>query len=256
MGTMTFDVDVRGAGQSATTAPSWSRLLAACGFAISTDTGVASISQPRPNVRNFSTVTIVATSGTPVTGTYVGTKSGYYLSELLTVSAGSVTIRHELFPDDGTAVVTSTTTHTTAVPAQVVGNGPTLTITSPAAAAAPAWRVGDQWRFEVVAAGQAGIKHMLHSGTIPSLDMAMLQDGRLVKLSGCRGKVKLGLKWSESGIFSFEFQGVVANASAGFEDRALLDTLTVPYDQATPPPPRRVDQLHGLRFSRLLQPGD
>lgn len=222
LGNVTFRTDLVGSG-TAGVAPTWGRFLRACGFGETVNAGSASVGSVAriPNRANGTNITPV------ITGTFSGSKSGFFLLELIAVTTNtSAQLRWTFVPGDGTASTFGTTTHTDAT-AQSMTSGLSVAINNPSSTTG--WLVGDQWRFSVVSSTTSNVIYKAISSSIPCLDMAVYQDGRVHKLHSARGTASINAQIGQPAQIDWSFQGVKAENPS---DLALL--TGIPYPDVTP----------------------
>ena len=231
---VTLRTEMRGSG-TAGVAPSWGRLLRACGFSETVNAGTASASHPlRAAPTNKSTASIF-TLASAVSGTFSGTKSGTWRIMLKAgVASTSATFACTFFPGDGSAATIATDLTFTNTTPQLMALGLSL---APATAgtgfSAATWRVGDEWYCDAVSSSQAETVYKPISDSIPCLDLAVYQDGRIHKLHSCRGTVKGAGKVDEVMMLDFEFWGIPNDTSNVIVDGALLSSI--PFEDVVAP---------------------
>ncbi len=218
---VTFDVEVKGSGVAGS-APSWGRLVKACGFSETINTGTAAVSAVTEAPANTGT----GTGDLPViTGTFTGTKSGIYRFTIISIIANTSCVLHsEFFPADGTAITASVVT-VNATPVSIgqglsVNNTPTNTT---------GWRAGDEFFMTATSSSQVDVTYKPISDSIDCLDLGYYADGRIFRIHSARGNLKGKFEDGQPGMFSFEFMGVYDSVADG----SLLSGIA--YEDLAPP---------------------
>lgn len=226
-GVLRLSTELKGSGTPGTP-PRWATLAKAAGFAELIETGTASVGTVRRTTGKAGGTDIEPV----VSGTYTGTKNGKFRGRIKSfVTDTSAVLAWWFYPDDGTAATYVETTHTDGDP-ETLASGLSVAIENPDTST-DGWQVGDEWFFSVVSDQSERTLLRLTSalGSVPFLDMAMFEDGRVKKLHSCQAALmRLSLPVGQPGMIEFEFRGVKAEdpVDASIPTGAPFDETVVP----------------------------
>jgi hypothetical protein len=235
LGRLTFRMEMKGAG-SAGSIPPWGRLLRACGFGQTQNTGVEAIGAAvnHPGNTGVSPAPVIAIANP---GAF--SVSGIIVLQLIAktiTNPEDATFAATFYPGDGTEASYGEVTVTdTSFTNEAFGGDMSdfdLTVNDPDGSGVgdpvAAWNIGDRWFFTYTSADQAEVSYKPISNGIAILDIGFYQDGRLHRLSNARGTVRMMARIGEPGFFEFEFMGVPDTAATDVVDAALLSGIAFP----------------------------
>lgn len=235
---ITFVADLRGSGVAGT-APSIGKLIRSCGFSETVNSGSAAIGAVSADNQNLTPASVPV-----VAGTNASTKNGTLVITIETVVANtSIAINAQFFPEGagvtGYEIENGTQTSATAV---TLGGtqltGITVDFGDPSSSTA-GFQAGDVYRIPLTAAATVDVVYKTISTGLIVLDLAVLQDGRVLKAHSCVGNFRANMVNGQPVALEFEFRGVpVTNTGAsddedGREDFALFAAPT--YEAIAPP---------------------
>lgn len=225
IGELTFKTPIQGSGVAGTAAAVDVALqIAAMSSTVNSGTMVVGAVTASP--RNAGTVAPTAA------GTNVVTENGRLVVTVETVVTNtSVLMRLQWQPSDGTGYETEVLTQTSATPVTAVGTelaGVTIDFGDPSTSTAGII-AGDQFTIPLTSASSVQVDYVPINTAIPVADLALYEDGRIIKMHSCQATARLVFNIGQRGMYEFTIMGAVE----AIVDGAILSGIA--YDNVSPP---------------------